>query len=164
MWRTVLIIPYTRSFSCTPRIHRSRMSGRGKIAPAVNICSPKCYIRYVPGPTCRGSVPLCMSPFSYKRGGVRRYNLSSIFRLKLKLSSNTTHSGVGCYAPAARTTLNSFLHPAGSKTLRPLLILGFRTDALRHPVGDFLSDTLFSRVLALFFTCNIIAQVNSTTL
>jgi hypothetical protein len=29
-----------------------------------------------------------------------------------------------------------------SKTLRPLLILGFRAGALRHPVGDFLSDKL----------------------
>jgi hypothetical protein len=28
-----------------------------------------------------------------------------------------------------------------SKTLRPLLILGFRAGALRHPAGDFLSDT-----------------------
>jgi hypothetical protein len=56
--RTVLIIPYTRSFPCTPILHRSRMSGRKKIAPAAN----KYYIRYVPGPTCRGSVPLCMPP------------------------------------------------------------------------------------------------------
>jgi hypothetical protein len=48
----------------------------------------------------------------------------------------------------ARTTLNScvflcsFLHLATSKTLRPLLILGFRAGALRHPAGDFLSDNL----------------------
>jgi hypothetical protein len=60
--RTVLIIPSTRSFPCTLRIHRSRMSGHKKIAPAANICSPKCYILYVSGPTCRGSVPLCI-PF-----------------------------------------------------------------------------------------------------
>jgi hypothetical protein len=102
--RTVLTIPYTRSFPCTPRIHRSWMSGRKKIAPAVNISSFKCYIHFVPGPTCRGSVPLCMPPFSYKRGGMRRYNTGS-----LRLSSfhnNPTHSGVGYYAPAARTTLN----------------------------------------------------------
>jgi hypothetical protein len=65
---------------------------------------------------------------------------------QLKLSSNITHSGVGYYAPAARTTLNScvffcsFLHLATSKTLRPLLILGFRAGALRHPAEDFLSD------------------------
>jgi hypothetical protein len=66
-WRTVLIIPSTRSFSYTPRICRSRMLGRKKIAPAANICSSKCYIHYVPGPTCRGLVPLCM-PFSAIKG------------------------------------------------------------------------------------------------
>jgi hypothetical protein len=72
---TVLTIPYTRSFPCTPRIRISRMSGREKIAPVANICNYKCYIRYVPGPICRGSVSLCMPPFSYKRGGIRRYKL-----------------------------------------------------------------------------------------
>jgi hypothetical protein len=64
--RTVLIIPSTRSFPCTPRIHRSRMSGYKKIAPAANICNAKCYILYVPGPTCRGLVPLCMPPSAIK--------------------------------------------------------------------------------------------------
>jgi hypothetical protein len=63
---TVLIIPSARSFPCTPRIHRSRMSGCKKIAPSTNICSSKCYIHYVPGPTCRGSVPLCMPPLVIK--------------------------------------------------------------------------------------------------
>jgi hypothetical protein len=71
--RTVLIIPSTRSFPCTPRIRRSWASGRKKIAPAANICGSKCYILYVPGPTCRSPVPLCMPHFSYKRGGMRRY-------------------------------------------------------------------------------------------
>ena len=90
---------------CTPRLHRSRVSGRKKIAPAEDISS---YIRYVPRPTCRGSVLLYMSPFSYKRGGMRRYNTSSIWRLRLSsFHSNPTYSGVGCYTPAARTTLNS---------------------------------------------------------
>jgi hypothetical protein len=36
--RTVLIIPYTRSFPCTSILRRSRMSGRKKIAPTANIC------------------------------------------------------------------------------------------------------------------------------
>jgi hypothetical protein len=35
-------------------------------------CS-KGYIRYVPGPTCRGSALLYMPPLSYKRGGMQRY-------------------------------------------------------------------------------------------
>jgi hypothetical protein len=70
---TVLIIPSTRSFPCTPKIQRSPASGHKKIAPAANIGGSKRYILYVPGPTCRGPVPLCMPPFSYKRGGSRRY-------------------------------------------------------------------------------------------
>jgi hypothetical protein len=52
---TVLIIPYARSFACTPMLHRSQTSGRRKDAPAANISSSKYYICYVPGPTCRGS-------------------------------------------------------------------------------------------------------------
>jgi hypothetical protein len=70
--RTMSIILYTRSFPCTSILRRSRMSGHKKIARAANISSSKYYIRYVPGPTCRGSVPLYM-PLSYKRGGMQRY-------------------------------------------------------------------------------------------
>jgi hypothetical protein len=110
--RTVLIVPSTRSFPCTPRIRRSRASGHEKIAPTANIGGSKRYILYVPGPTCRGPVPMCMPPFNYKRGDMQRYTQAQSFRPNLsltssyKLSSNTSHSGVGCYAPAARTTLN----------------------------------------------------------
>jgi hypothetical protein len=75
---TVFIIPSTRSFPCTPRIRRSRASGHEKLAPAAIISSSKRYIIYVPGPTCRGPVPLCMPPFSYKRGGMRRYRTDPI--------------------------------------------------------------------------------------
>jgi hypothetical protein len=82
---------------------------------------------------------------------MRRYKDRSNLRLtqtltsSYKLSSNTSHSGVGCYAPVARTTLNPGVLFAffqlTSKTLRPLLILGFRAGALCHPFGDLLSDT-----------------------
>jgi hypothetical protein len=48
-------------------------AGHKGIAPATNIYSSKCYILYVPRPMCQGSVPLCIPPFSYKRGGMRRY-------------------------------------------------------------------------------------------
>jgi hypothetical protein len=96
--RTVLIIPSTRSFPSMPRIRRSRMSGHKKIAPAANICSSKCYIHYVPGPTCRGSVPLCMPPFSYKRGGMRRYkgrsNLGPSSGSQVHTSSQAIHHTV----------------------------------------------------------------------
>jgi hypothetical protein len=63
---TVLTIPSTRSFPCMPRIRRSQASGHKKIDPAANICGSKCYIHYVPGPTCRGPVPLCMPPSAIK--------------------------------------------------------------------------------------------------
>jgi hypothetical protein len=64
--RTVLNIPYARSFPCTPRLRRSQTSGHKKIAPAANISSSKYYICYVPGPTCWGSVPLYMPPLAIK--------------------------------------------------------------------------------------------------
>jgi hypothetical protein len=65
-------------------------------------------------------------------------NLRSHFRLasSYKLSSNTSHSAVGYYAPVARTTLNPcvFLSSSrsfqrSSKTPKPLLISGFRAGA-----------------------------------
>jgi hypothetical protein len=58
--------PLYEKFPCTPRQRRSWMSGRKKIAPAANISSSKYYIRYVPGPTCRGLVPLYMPPLAIK--------------------------------------------------------------------------------------------------
>jgi hypothetical protein len=64
--RTVSIIPYTRSFPFTPRQRRSRMSGHKKIAPVANMSSAEYYICYVPGPTCWGSVSLCMPPLAIK--------------------------------------------------------------------------------------------------
>jgi hypothetical protein len=158
-WRTVhpcqavhCVIPSTRSFPSTPKIPRSRMTGHKGIASAANIYSPKCYILYVSGPICRGPVPLCMPPSTIKGEAcdvTHTRNLRSHLRLasSYKLSSNTSHGGVGYYAPAARTTLNPcvFLSASrsfqrSSKTPKPLLISGFRAGALRHPAGDLLSD------------------------
>jgi hypothetical protein len=68
-------------------------------------------IFFVPGPTCRGPVPLCMPPSAIKGEACDVTNRSKL-RLtqtptsSYKLSSNTSHNEVGCYAPAARTTLN----------------------------------------------------------
>jgi hypothetical protein len=83
------------------------------------------FLPFVPGPTCRGSISLYVPPLSYKREGTVRYKGGSLrpnldsqthkFIQALKL--NTTHSGVGYYAPVARTTLNpcvflcSCVHP-----------------------------------------------------
>jgi hypothetical protein len=94
---------------------------------------------------------LVRAPLSYKREGTRCYKAASLrsnldtqthkFIQALKL--NTAHSGVGYYASTAQTTLNpcvflcsSRFHLAG-KTLRPLLILGFRAGAFCHPAGEF---------------------------
>jgi hypothetical protein len=145
---------------------RSWVSRRKKIAPAASISS---YICYVHGPTCWGSVLLYMFPFSYKKGRhaalqrglhleAQSLGLDPSHPRQLKLSSNTTHNGVGYYAPVARTTLNScvflfsFLLLATSKTLRPLLILGFRAGALHHPAGDFLFDKPNFRTLRIVFS------------
>jgi hypothetical protein len=110
--RAVSIIPYTRSFPCTPMLRRSRVSERKKIAPAADRRSAKYYIYYAPGPTCRGSVSLYMLPLAIKgeacnvtRGGSLRPNLGGDSQ-RSSFHSNPTHSGVGYYAPAARTTLN----------------------------------------------------------
>jgi hypothetical protein len=62
-------------------------------------------LHFVPGPACRGSVPLYVPPLSYKRGGMQRYNTDPSHP-RLKFTRNTTHSGVGYYAPVAQTTLN----------------------------------------------------------
>ena len=92
-----------------------------------------------------GPSPFVHAPFSYKRGGMRRYTHTHNLRLasSYKPSSNISHNGVGYYAPAARTTLNpcvflcsSRIHLAG-KTFRPIIILRFRAGAFRHTAGEF---------------------------
>jgi hypothetical protein len=81
--------------------------GARKIALGASISRSKYYIRYVPGPTCRGSAPLYVPPLDYKGEGTLRYRGRTLSdSIRLKLTSNTIHSGVGYYAPAARTTLN----------------------------------------------------------
>jgi hypothetical protein len=100
------------SFRCTPMLCRPRISGRKKIALATRISCSKYYIRYVPGPACWGSAPLYVPPFSYKRGGTQRYETQThldpaqAHKFIQALKLNTSHSGVGYYAPVARTTLN----------------------------------------------------------
>jgi hypothetical protein len=121
--RTVLIFPSTISFPCMPRIRRSRAPGHKKIVLTTDISSSKCYILYVPGPTCRGLVPLCIPPSAIKGEAcdvIHTHNLRSHLRLasSYKLSSNTSHSGVGYYAPAARTTLNPCVFLSSSRSLQ----------------------------------------------
>jgi hypothetical protein len=141
------------SFRCTPMLRRPRIPGRRKIALVTSISCSKYYIRYVPGPTCRGSVPLYVPPWAIKgeaRNVTRQAHIlththlvSQTHKFIQALKLNTAHSGVGYYAPAARTTVNPYVfivQLATGKTLRPLLILGFRAGPFRQPTGDFLSD------------------------
>jgi hypothetical protein len=107
-----------------------------------------------------GPSTLVRAPLSYKRGGMQRYwgtdrqrrrdtqtqtdlDPAQAHKFIQALKLNTSHSGVGYYAPAAQTTLNprvflssSFIYQQ-AKRLSPLLILGFRAGALRHPAGEF---------------------------
>jgi hypothetical protein len=145
---TVSIIAYTRSFPCTPILHRSRMSGRKKIAPAANISSSKYYIRYVPGPTCRGSIPLYVPPLVIKGEAcnvTREVFYTHTLRLstlKLPRQSNTQWSRV-LRSGGPNHSKSSRVHVLGhrlarqTKRLSPFLILGFRAGALRHLAGEF---------------------------
>jgi hypothetical protein len=133
------------SFRCTPILHNPRISGRKELALVTSISCSKYYIRYVPGPTYRGSAPLYVPPLSYKRGGTQRYKASS---LTLKQSSSlrpSSGSQVHTSSQAQYITqwsrvlrsggpnhskplcvLVFILRLADRQTLRPLLILGFR--------------------------------------
>jgi hypothetical protein len=95
------------------------------------------------------------APFSYKRGDMRRYKRiqSKTHKLiqaheqyitqwsRVLRSGGPNHSKSLCvlvFFPFSRLT---------SKKLRPLLILGFRAGALRHPARDLLSDKVVSKLL-----------------
>jgi hypothetical protein len=118
------------------------------------VAGVSCFLPFCPWAHMSGHNTLVRAPLSYKREGTRRYKGDPLTRSEIHLDChthkfiqalklNTSHSGVGYYAPAARTTLNpcvflcsSRFHVAG-KTLRPLLILGFRAGAFRHPTREF---------------------------
>jgi hypothetical protein len=135
------VIPSTRSFPCTPKIHRSRTTGHKGITPAANIYSPKCCILYVPGPTCRGSVPFVHAPSAIKGeacdvtrdpGSHSQYitQWSRVLR-----PGGPNHTKPSCAPVCSSTNLVT------SKTLRPLLILGIRAGAIHHPAGEIYPPT-----------------------
>jgi hypothetical protein len=149
-WRTVLIIPCTRSFPCTPVLHRSWMSGHKKIAPATNISSSKYYLCYVSGPTCRGSALLYMPPLAIKgeacnvtKGRLKLpWTELRLSILKLPQQSNTQWSRVlrsdgPNHSKSSRVHVLDVRSAGQAKRLSPFLILGFRAGALRHPAGEF---------------------------
>jgi hypothetical protein len=131
-----------------PRIRGYRASRHKKIVSTIDIRGSKQYILYVPGPHV-GAQCLCACPPSAIKGEACDVSRTRNLRLasSYKLSSNTSPSGVGYYAPAARTTLNPCVFLCSSPSLqqssetpKPLLISGLRAGALRHSAGDLLSD------------------------
>jgi hypothetical protein len=144
--RDVLIFPSTRSFPCTPRIRRSRASGHKKIVSATDISGSKRYILYVPGPTCRGPVPLCMPPSAIKEEACDVTHTHAILDpssdsqyitqwSRVLRPDDPNHSKPSCALVCSSTNLVT------SKTLRPLLILGIRVGAICHPAGQIYPPT-----------------------
>jgi hypothetical protein len=94
-----------------------------------------------------GLSTLVYAPFSYKRGGIERYNTGSIFRLrlstlKLPQQSNTQwsrvlRSGGPNHSKSSRVHVLDVRIAGQAKHLSSFLILGFRAGALRHPAGEF---------------------------
>jgi hypothetical protein len=81
------------------------------MAPAANISSSKYYICYDSWAHMSGLKTLVHAPLSYKRGGMHLTKGALLDQAwadseRSSFHSNPTHSGVGYYAPAARTTLN----------------------------------------------------------
>jgi hypothetical protein len=100
------------------------------------------FFHYAPGPACRGSASLYVSPLNYKREGTQRYNGQTQSHSQYYLHTVE----VGYYAPAAWTTIIprvlvclSRIHQTGNR-LGPLLILGLgRVRSVTRPV-DFPTD------------------------
>jgi hypothetical protein len=126
-------------------------------------------LRFALGPTCRGSASLYVPPLGYKREGTQRYKADPTRTLRLtssyKLSSsqiqyNTQQwsrvlrsSGPNHSKPLRVHSCSSTIQQTG-KTLRPLLILGFRAGAFRHPAGEFpLRQHLSIHSIFLFVAC-----------
>jgi hypothetical protein len=145
--RTVLIIPYMRSFPCTPMLRRSQTPRHKKIAPAANRSSAKYYVCYVPGPTCRGSVSLYMLPLAIKgeacnvtKGG--SFDQAQTGTLKLPQQYNTQwsrvlRSGGPNHSKSSRVHVLDDRLARQAKRLSPFLILGFKAGAFCHPGGEF---------------------------
>jgi hypothetical protein len=90
---------------------RARRDCTGLMAPST---TPVMFL----GPNVRAQCSCTCTPLSYKRGGMRTDSFRpKSFKTQLKLTSNTTHSGVGYYVAAARTTLNSCVFLCSSPNL-----------------------------------------------
>jgi hypothetical protein len=116
-----IVKQYARAVRCTVTIITCTSPGRLPLhAKATQItgiraqedCSSNGYqLLQVLPPLCpwarmSGLSTLVRAPFSYKSGGTHRYRKKPTYT-QLNLSQlNTSHNGVGYYAPVARTTIN----------------------------------------------------------
>jgi hypothetical protein len=99
-------------------------------------------IRYVPGPTCRGSVSLYVPPPWAIKGRAHDIDRLRLSALKLPQQFNTQWSRV-LHSGGPNHSKSPCVHVLGdrlarqAKRLSPFLILGFRAGAFRHPTGKF---------------------------
>jgi hypothetical protein len=100
--RAILIHPSIRSFPCTPRIRRSRRQGTRRLSRQQTLVAPSAIFFMFLGPHV-GAQCLCAYPPLAIKGEACNVTHTRNLRLasSYKLSSNTSHSGVGYYAPAA---------------------------------------------------------------
>jgi hypothetical protein len=146
--RAILIFSSARNLLGTLGIRRSRASGKRRLSRQQILEDPSTIFFMSLGPHVEAQ-SLCACPPSAIKGEACDVTHTRNLRLasSYKLSSNTPHSGVGYYAPTARTTLNPCVFLCSSPSLqrssempKPLLISGLRAGALRHPAGDPLFD------------------------
>jgi hypothetical protein len=150
---TILIITRANrgSYRCVPTLRGLRTSRRQKISQVSPALVAPCISSIVSlGPHVGAQQPCMCPPWAIKGRAhdvTRHTNLDSqTHKFIQALKLNTAHSGVGYYAPVARTTLNPCVFLCSSsieqqaKRLGPLLILGFRAGAFCHPAENFLSD------------------------
>jgi hypothetical protein len=82
------------------------------------------------------------APFNYKRGGMRRYNADRSSDLQyITQWSRVLCPGGPNHSKPSCALVCSFTNLVTSKTLRPLLILGIRAGAIRHPAGEIYPPT-----------------------
>jgi hypothetical protein len=107
--------------------------GARKIALGTSISRSKYCIHYVPGPTCRGSAPLYVPPLDYKREDTLRYRGQTQAILDTTQAneqyntqwSRALRSSGPNHSKLLRVLVCSSPNSVTSKTLRPLLIIGF---------------------------------------
>jgi hypothetical protein len=143
----VSIITYTRSFPCTPILHRSRMSDARRLLQQRTLVAPSTTSLMFLGPHVGAQYP-CTCPLSYKRGGMQRYKGDTptdrlrLLALKLPQQSNTQwsrvlRSGGPNHSKSSRVLVFRHRLAGQAKRLSPFLILGLRAGALCHPAGEF---------------------------